>query len=281
MTSSSRKRPGARTDNVGKSKSSCHGRKETSKQRIEREKKALRDSLMSSDDENYDEEVVGGNTAVAAASATKKNNIAVIQAKNKELEADIKLLNEKENDWEELHAGNVRVIGQLRERVATLNNIVSDLQGEVRVAQGHVQQIQNNGGVDTAMEMDAVEYDRVCSYVRKTMFRKVKFTLDKALDSVQKGSIGGAISEAFNINEDERLSWWHCYKQAAHHGIAQSRNGKITEIKKCFKSKIHFMLASCLMFIWYRINTWFISSLLCYRGQKIVRRQQRDNANFG
>eukprot|EP00978_Attheya_sp_CCMP212_P033631 scaffold136690_cov72-Attheya_sp.AAC.2 len=83
--------------------------------------------------------------------------------------------------------------------------------------------------------MDAVEYDRVCSYVRKTMFRKVKFTLDKALDSVQKGSIGGAISEAFNINEDDRLSWWHCYKQAAHHGIAQSRNGKIMEIKNCFK----------------------------------------------
>eukprot|EP00978_Attheya_sp_CCMP212_P036630 scaffold167655_cov53-Attheya_sp.AAC.2 len=79
--------------------------------------------------------------------------------------------------------------------------------------------------------MDAVEYDRVCSYVRKTMFKRVKFTLDKALDSVQTGSIGGAISEAFNIHEDEdRLSWWHCYKQAAHHGIAQSRNGKITEI---------------------------------------------------
>eukprot|EP00978_Attheya_sp_CCMP212_P038223 scaffold187447_cov57-Attheya_sp.AAC.2 len=76
MTSSSRKRPGARTDNVGKSKLSCDGRKETSKQRIEREKKALRDSLMSSDDDNDNVEVGGGNTVVAAALATKINNIA-------------------------------------------------------------------------------------------------------------------------------------------------------------------------------------------------------------
>eukprot|EP00978_Attheya_sp_CCMP212_P035588 scaffold155652_cov31-Attheya_sp.AAC.1 len=72
MTSSSRKRPGARSDNEGKSKSSCDGRKETSKQRIEREKKALRDSLMSSNDDIDDVEVGGGNTVVAAASATKK-----------------------------------------------------------------------------------------------------------------------------------------------------------------------------------------------------------------
>ncbi len=73
MTSStSRKRPGARSDNVGKSKSSCDGRKETSKQRMEREKKALRNALMSSDDDNDNVEVGGGNTAVAAASATKK-----------------------------------------------------------------------------------------------------------------------------------------------------------------------------------------------------------------
>eukprot|EP00978_Attheya_sp_CCMP212_P042455 scaffold258796_cov35-Attheya_sp.AAC.1 len=92
---------------------------------------------MSSDEDNDDVEVGGGNTAVAAASAKKNNNMAVIQAKNKELEADIKLLNEKDNDWEELHGGNVRVISQLRERVATLNKIVSNLEGDVRVAQGH------------------------------------------------------------------------------------------------------------------------------------------------
>eukprot|EP00978_Attheya_sp_CCMP212_P029947 scaffold108459_cov57-Attheya_sp.AAC.1 len=60
--------------------------------------------------------------------------------------------------------------------------------------------------------MDAVEYDRVCSYVRKTMFRKVKFTLDKALDSVQKGSIGGSAS-------------WNC----------PFKKWKIREIKNCLK----------------------------------------------
>eukprot|EP00978_Attheya_sp_CCMP212_P000807 scaffold1693_cov35-Attheya_sp.AAC.1 len=58
--------------------------------------------------------------------------------------------------------------------------------------------------------MDAIEYDRLCSYVRKTMFRKVKFTLDKALDSVQKGSIGGSASwnctvEKWKNHGDEKL----------------------------------------------------------------------------
>eukprot|EP00978_Attheya_sp_CCMP212_P032861 scaffold130072_cov24-Attheya_sp.AAC.1 len=100
---------------------------------------------MSSDEENDDEEVGGGNTAVAAASAKNNNNIAVIQAKNKELEAEIELLNEKDKDWEALHADNVGVISKLRERVGTLNKIASNLEGGVRVAQGHVQQIQNNG----------------------------------------------------------------------------------------------------------------------------------------
>eukprot|EP00978_Attheya_sp_CCMP212_P043755 scaffold291039_cov24-Attheya_sp.AAC.1 len=72
MTSSNRKRPGVRSDNVGKSKSSSAGRKETSKQRIEREKNSLMNALMSSDEDNDDVEVGGSNTAVAAASAEKK-----------------------------------------------------------------------------------------------------------------------------------------------------------------------------------------------------------------
>eukprot|EP00978_Attheya_sp_CCMP212_P039880 scaffold211760_cov44-Attheya_sp.AAC.1 len=121
MTSLNRKRPGVRSDNVGKSKSSSAGRRQTTNRRIE----ITRQELMSSDEENDDEEVGGGNTAVAAASAKNNNNIAVIQAKNKELEAEIELLNEKDKDWEALHAGNVGVISQLRERVATLNKIVS------------------------------------------------------------------------------------------------------------------------------------------------------------
>eukprot|EP00978_Attheya_sp_CCMP212_P013188 scaffold33095_cov39-Attheya_sp.AAC.1 len=67
MTSSTRKRPGQRSDNEGKSKLSS-GCRQTTKQRIEKEKKAL----ISSDEENDDEEVGGGNTAVADASAGKK-----------------------------------------------------------------------------------------------------------------------------------------------------------------------------------------------------------------
>eukprot|EP00978_Attheya_sp_CCMP212_P004765 scaffold10465_cov30-Attheya_sp.AAC.3 len=190
---------------------------------------------MSSDEENDDVEVGAAIQLLLLLQRKKNNNIAVIQAKNKELEAEIEVLNEKDKDWEALNADkNIGVISELRKRLATLNKIASNLEAKVRVAQGQAQHAQNNG-IDTTIEMDAVENDRVCRYVRKTMFRKVKFTLDTALDLVQKGSIGGAISEAFNINEDDGLSWWHCYKQAAHHGIAQSRNGKITEIKNWAK----------------------------------------------
>eukprot|EP00978_Attheya_sp_CCMP212_P012832 scaffold32060_cov56-Attheya_sp.AAC.4 len=134
-TPSTRKKPGPRSDNEGKSKSSS-SRKQTTKQRIEKEKNAL----MSSDEENDDVEVGGRKTA----------------AKNKELEAKIKLLNEKDKDWEALNADNVDEISELRERVATLNKIASDLEADIRVAQGHAQHAQN----DTTIEMDAVEYDR-------------------------------------------------------------------------------------------------------------------------
>eukprot|EP00978_Attheya_sp_CCMP212_P019342 scaffold54072_cov26-Attheya_sp.AAC.1 len=125
-TPSTRKKPGPRSDSEGKSKlaSSC---KETSKQRIEREKNAF----MSSDEDNDDVEVGGRKTAVAATSAKKNNNIAVIQAKNKELEAEIKLLNEKDKDWEALNTDNVDVISELRERLATLNKIASNLEADV------------------------------------------------------------------------------------------------------------------------------------------------------
>eukprot|EP00978_Attheya_sp_CCMP212_P033630 scaffold136690_cov72-Attheya_sp.AAC.1 len=67
MTSSTRKRPGHRSDNEGRSTLSS-GRKQTTKQRIEKAKK----TLMSSDEENDNLEVEGCNTAVADASAEKK-----------------------------------------------------------------------------------------------------------------------------------------------------------------------------------------------------------------
>eukprot|EP00978_Attheya_sp_CCMP212_P033293 scaffold133765_cov60-Attheya_sp.AAC.7 len=133
-TPSTRKKPGQRSDNEAKSKSSS-SRKETTKQRIEKAKNAL----MSSNEDNDDVEVGVGKTTVAAPPAKKNNNIAVIQAKNKELEAEIKVLNEKDKDWEALNADNVGVISELRERVATLNMIVSNLEADVRVAQGSTQ----------------------------------------------------------------------------------------------------------------------------------------------
>eukprot|EP00978_Attheya_sp_CCMP212_P039651 scaffold208169_cov16-Attheya_sp.AAC.1 len=93
---------------------------------------------MSSYEENDTVEVGVRNTAVAAASAKKNNNIT---------------------DWEALNVDNVGVISEFRERVATLNKIASNLEAEVRVAQGQAQHAQNNG-IDTTIEMDAVEYDR-------------------------------------------------------------------------------------------------------------------------
>eukprot|EP00978_Attheya_sp_CCMP212_P025968 scaffold84609_cov52-Attheya_sp.AAC.2 len=149
-TPSSRKKPGPRPDNEDKSKSSS-SRKEITKQPIEKEKKAL----MSSDEENDNVEVGGRKTAVAAASAKKTIILqCMIQAKNKELEAEIKLLNEKDKDWEALNADTVDVISELRERVATLNKIASSLEADVRVAQGHAHHAQNNS-IDTTIEMDA------------------------------------------------------------------------------------------------------------------------------
>eukprot|EP00978_Attheya_sp_CCMP212_P044653 scaffold317388_cov24-Attheya_sp.AAC.1 len=85
---------------------------------------------------------------------------SLIQAKNKELEAEIKLLNEKKDkDWEALHADNVNIIRELREKVTTLNKVAHNLEADVRVAEGQTQHAQNNS-IDTTIEMDAVEYDR-------------------------------------------------------------------------------------------------------------------------
>jgi hypothetical protein len=89
----------------------------------------------------------------------------------------------------------------------------------------------------TTIESNEIMYDRVSTYVRRHMFSKVKFTHDKALDSVSKGTMGYAVANAFNVPRDQLIPWWQTYKQAAHTGIAQTRNGKITELKKAFLSK--------------------------------------------
>jgi hypothetical protein len=89
----------------------------------------------------------------------------------------------------------------------------------------------------TTIESNEIMYDRVATYVRRHMFKKVKFTHDKALDSVGKGTMGYAVAEAFSVPRDQLIPWWQTYKHAAHAGIAQTRNGKITELKKAFISK--------------------------------------------
>eukprot|EP00978_Attheya_sp_CCMP212_P023451 scaffold71877_cov24-Attheya_sp.AAC.2 len=167
----------------------------------------------------------------SGAGSNKRNTDANLKAKNEELEKKIELFSERERKWDELYEENEDIRDNLQNEVVRLNKAVKDLNEEIRVVEEQTLSAHDNSGI----EMDAVEYDRVCCYVRKTLFRKVKFTLDKALDSVKKGSICYTISDVFNIHEDDRWSWWQCYKQAAHHGIAQARNGKITEIKNCYK----------------------------------------------
>eukprot|EP00978_Attheya_sp_CCMP212_P010043 scaffold24040_cov56-Attheya_sp.AAC.2 len=162
-----------------------------------------------------------------AAPSANNNNIAALKERNTELEAEIITLKEKDAEWEDMYENCEHSISQLKKQV-------DDKECELRVAEKEAQSFDNHATITVDW---VVEYDRLSSYVRKTLFRKVKFISDSALGSIKKGSIGRAITEPFNINDDEILSWWHCYKQeAAYHGISQSRNGKITEIKNCFKS---------------------------------------------
>jgi hypothetical protein len=113
---------------------------------------------------------------------------------------------------------------------------VEELQNELRVAETDRRNYHSN----TGMVVDEVIYDQICIYVRKTLFKKVKFTIDRALDSVLPGTVGYVISNTFNIENDKKIAWWNLYKQAAHIGITQSRNGKITELKKSFRGKIQY-----------------------------------------
>eukprot|EP00978_Attheya_sp_CCMP212_P041331 scaffold235489_cov31-Attheya_sp.AAC.2 len=94
----------------------------------------------------------------------------------------------------------------------------------------------------TTIESNEIMYDRVSTYVRRHIFSKVKFTHDKALDSVSKGTMGYTVANAFNALRDQLIPWWQTYKQGAHTGIAQTRNGKITELKKAFISKCQKLL---------------------------------------
>eukprot|EP00978_Attheya_sp_CCMP212_P041482 scaffold238362_cov25-Attheya_sp.AAC.1 len=53
-------------------------------------------------------------------------------------------------------------------------------------------------------------------------------------------TMGYAVANAFTVPRDQSIPWWQTYKQAAHTGIAQTRNGKITELKKAFISAKNF-----------------------------------------
>lgn len=248
------------TRNEGKRISSSASRLETTNEKIEREKR----KMMESDSESADDD-----DKRSGAGSNIKNTAAYLKAKNEELEKKIESFDERERRYDALHEENEDIRENLQKEVVRLNKAIKDLNKEIRVVEEQTLNAHDNSGI----EMDAVEYDRVCCYVRKTLFRKVKFTLDKALDSVKKGSIGYTISDVFNIHDDDRWSWWQCYKQAAHHGIAQARNGKITEIKNCYKRKKQYMLAYALMFLLNHFNTLFVRSLLCYSCQINVRRE--------
>ena len=113
---------------------------------------------------------------------------------------------------------------------------IEELQNELRVAETDRRNYHSN----TGMIVDEVIYDQVCIYVRKTLFKKVKFTIDSALDSVLPGTVGYVLCNTFNIDNVKKIAWWNLYKQAAHVGITQSRNGKITELKKSFRGKIQY-----------------------------------------
>jgi hypothetical protein len=145
-------------------------------------------------------------------------------------------------------------IGNLNNRIAMLKKVVEDksriiASNEKLMKELHIQLNEQGDELrsermekkklfnSTTIESNEIMYDRVATYVRRHMFKKVKFTHDKALDSVGKGTMGYAVAEAFSVPRDQLIPWWQTYKQAAHAGIAQTRNGKITELKKAFISK--------------------------------------------
>jgi hypothetical protein len=255
------------------------GRRETLKQkklRLEQEKLSM--SRSSSEEEEDSDEEEDNHNAVEDNDDDGQNNDSArgmyenedLNNRYIELEAEVIDLRRKVIEYEDIHENCEMIIEQLKVQVDGLENSVQEAEKES----------ENMKNLEP-ITMDGVEYDRVSTYVRKTMFRKVKFISDNVLDSVKKGSMGHAITEAFNINADEILSWWHCYKQAAHHGISQSRNGKMTEIKNSFKSKNKYMLLYIMMNILYDINTLLTRSLLNYRRKKNIRRGQKGDAVFG
>jgi hypothetical protein len=148
----------------------------------------------------------------------------------------IELLTTQVNDLKaELHSTESSLV-DLAEKFNYKVEEVEELQNELRVAETDRRNYHSN----TGMIVDEVIYDQVCIYVRKTLFKKVKFTIDSALDSVLPGTVGYVLCNTFNIENDKKIAWWNLYKQAAHVGITQSRNGKITELKKSFRGKIQY-----------------------------------------
>lgn len=162
-----------------------------------------------------------------------QTEILSLKASNKQLQATNLKLVEKVDEYKESTADYIAMHKEKSSKICELKKKIHELICQVRTAQEEAMFCKNH----TPVMIDAVMYDQVCSYVCKQMFRKVKFTIDRTLDATGKGSIGYTVATAFNIQPAQIVPWWNCYKQAAHQGITQSRNGKITEIKNCFKRK--------------------------------------------
>eukprot|EP00978_Attheya_sp_CCMP212_P040181 scaffold216562_cov65-Attheya_sp.AAC.4 len=148
------------------------------------------------------------------------------------METDIDNLNNRITMMKKLIEDKVKSIASKEKLEKELYLQIDEQGDELRAEQMEKKKMFNS----TTIESNEIMYDRVSTYVRRHMFSKVKFTHDKVLDSVSKGTMGYAVANAFNVPRDQLIPWWQTYKQVAHTGIAQTRNKKITELKKAFIS---------------------------------------------
>jgi hypothetical protein len=103
-----RRSPGQGTRNEGKSKSYI-SRNETTKERIDREKRELMSSDASSCDKSDTTKIQSNriqSVKPTGAGAIKIITDENIQAKNKELEKEIVILKERDREWDALHVEN-------------------------------------------------------------------------------------------------------------------------------------------------------------------------------
>lgn len=178
------------------------------------------------------------NTGVSTNSG-KNANGSLILSLTSELEKSKKtclLLHSKINDINECRQDQDNIIAALKEQVEEYDEEMRELRAEKKKSLN-----------TTALPINLIQYDQVGVYVKRYIFKKVKFTIDKTLDSVAPGSIGFTIANAFNIAQEQLVPWWSTYKQAAHQGVGQTRNGKMTEVKKAFKSKCKRERLYCIL----------------------------------